>query len=139
MSDRSDPQEQREFFRQKYSRPQPDVGRDVERMVLGHAVGLSGYTTIEEADRLREVLLLEPTHRLLDLGAGRGWPGSHLAGSSGCRLVSTDVPVEAMREARANLEKAGLEDRYETVAAEGRALPFSSERFDAVVHADVLC
>lgn len=108
-------------------------------MVLGHAVGLGGYTTIEEAERLRESLLLDPTHRLLDIGAGRGWPGSLVASSSGCRLVSTDVPVAALREARSNLESAGLRERSETVAAEGGALPFTADGFDAVVHADVFC
>lgn len=136
MSDRRDQDETFEFF---YSRPQSDAAREVERSVLGHAVGLNGYTTVEQADRLREVLLLGPTRRLLDVGAGRGWPGSHLAGSSGCRLVSTDVPVDALREAKSNLEAAGLRERSETAAADGRALPFRSECFDAVVHADVLC
>ena len=108
-------------------------------MVLGHAVGLSGYTTIEEAERLRKAVALEPDHRLLDVGAGRGWPGSHLAGSSGCRLVSSDVPVAALREAQSNLDSAGLRERCGAVAAEGRALPFPAECFDAVVHADVFC
>ena len=139
MSDLTDPHERLDFFQQKYSRPQADVAREVERMVLGHAVGLGGYTTIEEADKLREVLLLERKHRLLDLGAGRGWPGSHLASSSGCRLVSTDVPVAAMREARSNLDRVGLRERSTTVAAEGGSLPFEAGCFHAVVHADVLC
>lgn len=139
MSDRPDPREHLDFFREKYSRPHADVAREVERAVLGHAVGLSGYTTIEEADRLREVLRLSPSHRLLDVGAGRGWPGSHLAASSGCRLVSADVPVDALRQARSNLQAAGVRDHAETVAADGRAFPFRAERFDAVVHADVFC
>ncbi len=139
MSYRPDQQGNFEFFRDKYSRPQSDAAREVERTVLGHAVGLNGYTTVEQADGLCDVLVLGPTHRLLDVGAGRGWPGSHLAGSSGCRLVSTDVPLDALWEAKSNLEAAGLRERSETAAADGRALPFRSECFDAVVHADVLC
>ena len=134
-----DKQENLEFFLEKYSRPLSDAARQVERAVLGHDVGLNGYTTIKQADTLCDLLQLNEKRRLLDVGAGRGWPGFHLARSSECSLVSTDVPLDALRDAKATLETRELSGDTEVIAADGRALPFRSERFDAIVHADVLC
>jgi ubiquinone/menaquinone biosynthesis C-methylase UbiE len=132
-------QDNLEGFRQEYSRPQSDSERQVERTVLGHEVGLNGYTTVEQAQALSDSLHLTPRSRVLDVGAGRGWPGLHLARSSRCNLLSTDVPLSAMLEARAVFEEQGLRENTEVVVADGRGLPFSPESFDAVVHADVLC
>ena len=73
-----------------------------------------------------------PAATLLDVGAGRGWPGSHVARTSGCRLVSTDVPWDALLTAKT---RPGIE----VVAAQGGALPFRGDTFDAIVHADVFC
>ena len=107
--------------------------QQVECAVLGHEVGLDGYTTVEQAEALQDHLALSSSARLLDVGAGHGWPGSHLAASTGCRLVATDVPVDVLRAAKRYIGKASA------VSADGRALPFPPGGFDAVVHADVLC
>jgi cyclopropane fatty-acyl-phospholipid synthase-like methyltransferase len=128
-----------DFFSEKYARPLTRTARQVERTVLGHEVGLNGYTTVEQAQALCDVLRLSPTDLLLDVGGGRGWPGLHLAQESGCRLTSTDIPLEALREAKAKIEERELRDKTDVVAADGRALPFRSRFFDAIVHADVFC
>ena len=111
----------------------------MERDVFGAAVGANGYTTVAEADRLRGYLGLEPGVRLLELGSGRGWPGLYLAGESGCDLVQTDLPVSALRESERKARRMGLTARRHGAVADGRALPFRTHSFDAVVHADVLC
>jgi SAM-dependent methyltransferase len=128
-----------EFFRERYGRPRQEATRSVERRVLGHDVGLNGYTTVEQADALIQHLRLAPGQELLDLGAGRGWPGSHLAHRSGCRVVLTDIPLEALREAVSFVETRRVREHAWAVAAEGSALPFRAGHFDAVVHADVFC
>ena len=68
----------------------------------------------------------------MDVGAGQGWPGSYVAKTSGCRLVSTDVPWDALLVAKLRRETA-------VVKARGGSLPFRGDSFDAIVHADVLC
>lgn len=126
-------------FRERYGRPQPDVMRRRERFLLGTDWGACGYTTLEHADVIAETLDLRPSHALLDVGAGRGWPGLYLAKVSGCRVVLSDLPMEGLREGvtRARVEK--MEGRANAVAASARRLPFRPQAFDAIVHTDVLC
>lgn len=131
----ADGQSDREFFRNMYSLEHSVVAREVERNVLGHEVGLNGYTTVEQAQQICDALALSVGDRLLDLGAGRGWPGRLIAESSGCSLMSTDTPLQALKDAKEYV--AGLDAHV--VAADGRALPFEAELFDAVSHADVFC
>ncbi len=132
-------QSEREFFVGRYGRLQSDPARRVERQVLGHEVGLNGFTTIEQARALLDFLELRPDRRLLDVGAGRGWPGSLLAESSGCRLTCTDIPLNALAGARQTFADRGLGARSEAVAADVVELPFRVAAFDAVAHADVFC
>ena len=120
------------FFEQRYAKARERAARRIEEAALSQTVGLNGYTTTEEAQTLCEHLGLAPAATLLDVGAGRGWPGSHVARTSGCRLVSTDAPWDALLTAKT---RPGTE----VVAAQGGALPFRGDTFDAIVHADVFC
>ena len=139
MADQPARQDNLDSFAGEYSRTRSRAARQVERVALGQEVGLNGYTTLDQAQALRDLLPLTPTSVLLDVGAGRGWPGSQVARSHGCRLISTDVPWNALREARAEGLAGGGTPRRDVVAADGRALPFRSTSFDAIVHADVFC
>ncbi|MDH3270207.1 MAG: methyltransferase domain-containing protein [Gemmatimonadota bacterium] len=108
---------------------------------------VNGYTTLDQAERIRVALDLGPEGRLLDVGGGRGWPGTHVAAESGCSLVVTDLPMNALREAATRLVQraplpgvaAGPALRGTVVRADGRRLPFPDASFDGVCHADVLC
>jgi cyclopropane fatty-acyl-phospholipid synthase-like methyltransferase len=118
----------------------------VERLVIGADYGADGYTTLDQADDLAHRLALRPDIRLLELGCGSGWPGLHLAKTSGCTLVLTDLPGnnvpppgEGLRRAAQRAVAEGLRDRCAVVAAGGRHLPFAAATFDAVVSADVMC
>ena len=107
--------------------------------VIGGDWGANGYTTIAHADQLAAMLELDPGSLVLDIGAGRGWPGLYLAARTGCSVVMTDVPVEGLVSARARGQREGLDDRTWPVNASARDAPFRVETFDAVVHTDVLC
>jgi ubiquinone/menaquinone biosynthesis C-methylase UbiE len=58
---------------------------------------------------------------------------------SGCRIVESDIPFEALTEARRQFADRGLGGRAVALVADGRALPLADGSFDAVVHADVFC
>lgn len=126
-------------FRDSYRGDRPAAEIRLERLVFGSDLGVSGWTTTGEADELARRMRLGKADRLLDIGSGRGWPGLHLARTTGCDVVLSDQPVEALQHAvvRGRREKLGA--RCSAVAASAAALPFREGSFDAVVHTDVLC
>ena len=80
-------QAQTERFSESYLCSQTPTMRAVERSVCGCDYGGSSWTTREETERLSALLELRPGRRLLDVGAGSGWPGLYMAGTSGCDIV----------------------------------------------------
>ena len=126
-------------FSQRYGEECGDVVRAIELAVIGGDWGANGYTTIGQADQLAAILELGAGSLVLDIGAGRGWPGLYLAARTGCSVVMTDVPVEGLASARERGQREGLDGRTWPVNASARDLPFPVEIFDAVVHTDVLC
>jgi 2-polyprenyl-3-methyl-5-hydroxy-6-metoxy-1,4-benzoquinol methylase len=126
-------------FSQRYGEERGDVVRAIELTVIGGDWGANGYTTISQADQLVAMLELGTGALVLDIGAGRGWPGLYLAATTGCSVVMTDVPVEGLASACERGRREGLDDRTWPINASARDLPFAAETFDAVVHTDVLC
>ena len=134
-----DEAEAKALFVERYGVGVVPAAVDVERAVIGAAYGANGYTTRAQADLLADELALGPGRRLLDVGAGRGWPGLYLAASTGCDVVLADLPMPGMRTARERALADGLGERVATVVASARNLPFRPESFDTIVHTDVLC
>lgn len=126
-------------FAARYGRESSDATIELERRVIGGDFGANGYTTVAQADFLAEQLELEPAKWLLDIGAGRGWPGLYLTKRTGCSTVVTDLPHEGMRAATQRAEAEQMADQARAVVASARRLPFRRSAFDAIVHADVLC
>ncbi len=127
-----------ERFSVIYGRPQSEAELLVEREVYGSTIGVRGYTTIAQADALAERLDLHRGMRLLDIGAGRGWPGLHLARKTGCQVVLSDLPPAAPRSALARARRQRLDDRCSFLVASATLLPLRPETFDAIVHTDTL-
>ncbi|TMC47920.1 MAG: class I SAM-dependent methyltransferase [Chloroflexi bacterium] len=111
---------------------------ELEQAVLGTAYGANGYTPLGQAEMLIRVLALQPGERLLDIGAGCGWPGLYLAARTGCRVTVTDLPIQGMRRAWERIRSDGLASSSAVVST-ARHLPFRPASFDAIVHTDVLC
>jgi ubiquinone/menaquinone biosynthesis C-methylase UbiE len=128
-----------ERFTERYRVSSSEVTRHIERAVIGGDWGANGYTTMTQADRLAAELDLRPESTLLDLGAGRGWPGLYLASVTGCQVVLADVPMEALLSARLRASSEGLSGRVSQVRCSARSLAFTPSCFDAIVHTDVLC
>lgn len=126
-------------FSERYAAPSADVADEIERRVIGEVWGANGYTTVDQADELGRLLDLRPRRRLLDVGTGRGWPGLHLAQTTGCAVVGTDMPIEALAVAARRARAEGIESRAAFTAAAGASQPFRAGSFDAVVLTDVLC
>ena len=131
--------EAQERFSERYREEQADVVRTIEQIVVGGDWGANGYTTLAQADDLADRLRLHEGGLLLDIGAGRGWPGLYMAAATGCSVLLADVPTEGLTVAAARIRTEHLEQRAWCLNANARDLPFRAGTFDAVVHTDVLC
>lgn len=134
-----DEAEARAKFADRYGVERGEVNSRVERAVIGGNWGANGYTTMAQADELAALTQLDASMRLLDLGAGRGWPGLYLAKVTGCSVVLADLPVEGLRTAVGRARDESLESRVGAVVASGSRLPLRPGVADAVVSCDVFC
>ncbi len=126
-------------FTSDYELGRAAVLRELECCVLGCAYGATSWTTRREASRIAEMLALGPGDRLLDVGAGSGWPGLYLAQLAGCDVVLVDLPLIGLQIAQERAVADGLALRCRVAVANAAALPFKDGSFDVVSHSDVLC
>ena len=126
-------------FEASYELSQLPAIRELERDVLGCDYGGTSWTTRSQADHIHASLALKPGTKLLDVGAGAGWPGLLLSDISKCELTLLDMPLNALRQATRRAAKDAIADRVTVVAGSGDALPFADGSFDCISHSDVLC
>ena len=70
-----------------------------------------GFLTVEEGQRLRELLQIRPGETLADLACGTGGPGLWIASESGALLTGVDPSPSGLAAARQRAIDAGLADR----------------------------
>jgi 27-O-demethylrifamycin SV methyltransferase len=136
MTDERDLRGRYEAF---YSMSQSELMRSIAQRACGCAFGAMSWTTREQADEIGGLLDLRPGQRLLDVGAGSGWPGLYLAKISGCDVALADLPLAGLRIASDHAARYPSPGRCWVAVADGARLPFGDGAFDAVSHGDVLC
>ena len=135
-------QEERELserFANEYRQAQTPVILDLERAVCGCDYGGTSWTTRDEAEQMSRLMGLAKGKRLLELGAGSGWPALYLAGLTGCDATLADLPHEGIRIAADRVAKEPVHGEVLFAVADGACLPFQHDHFDAISHSDVLC
>jgi SAM-dependent methyltransferase len=130
---------QTERFNELYVRAQSPVMLSIERRVCGCDYGSSSWTTRAEADQIAKLLQLRPGLRLLDVGAGSGWPGLYMAKATGCDAVLIDLPFAGLRIAAERAGKDRIPGTCWIVVGDAAMLPFPDGSFDAISHSDLLC
>ena len=128
-----------ERFAGDYRLGQAEIMREIERLVFGCDYGATSWTTRPEAQDVARLLALKPGSRLLEVGAGSGWPGLYLALTTGCDVALVDLPPDGLRIAAERARTDGIAGACRIAVADARALPFPNGWFDAVSHSDVLC
>jgi SAM-dependent methyltransferase len=132
-------QAQRQRFEEFYVTAQSPVMLSIERSVCGCGYGGNSWTTQPEARAIAALLELRPGMRLLDVGAGSGWPGLYMAEASGCDVVLVDLPLAGLRIGAERAETDRLPGACWAAVADAADLPFADGSFDAVSHSDLLC
>jgi ubiquinone/menaquinone biosynthesis C-methylase UbiE len=111
----------------------------IERSVCGCDYGGNSWTTRTEAEQMAAYLGLQPGVRLLDLGAGSGWPGLYMGKTRGCDVALVDLPLAGLRIAVERAKNDGISGNVWAAVADAAALPFQDGSFDAISHSDLLC
>lgn len=132
-------QELIEQFAGEYRRAQSPLALDLERAVCGCDYGGTSWTTRDEAERMGRLLELRQGRKLLEIGAGSGWPALYLAARSGCDATLADLPHDALRIAAHRAAREPAAGAIAMAVADGACLPFKTGQFDAICHSDVLC
>jgi len=130
---------QKERLEAVYRRSQSPVMLAIERDVCGCDYGGNSWTTLAQAQQMAAHLGLRPGLRLLDLGAGSGWPGLYLGKTSGCDVMLVDLPLSGLRIAADRARKDAIPGEVWAAVADAAALPFPEGCFDAISHSDLLC
>lgn len=128
-----------ERFRERYATSCEAALLAAEFEALGTDYQANGYTTMAQAGEIGRDLDLGHGQRLLDIGAGCGWPGLYLAATHGCSVISLDPVLEGADVARRRAAADGIADRSQQLCASADALPLRSKSCDAIVQTDVLC
>jgi demethylmenaquinone methyltransferase/2-methoxy-6-polyprenyl-1,4-benzoquinol methylase len=81
---------------------------------------------------LVERLTANRPHTVLDVATGTAGVAIAVAQRSDARLIGVDITEAMLRRGRANVERAGMQDRVRLVLAGAEDLPFPDEAFDAV-------
>jgi len=106
------------------------------RLLLGETFHPGG---LELTDRIGQLLELDGSSHVLDVACGHGAPAIHLAMASGCDLTGIDLSAKNIRLAQEASSAIGAGDRVRFLQADAEALPFDSNRFDAVICECALC
>ena len=110
-----------ERFDDLYPLTQAPIMREIERSVCGCDYGGTSWTTRREAEQVGALLGLAPGRRLLEVGAGSGWPGLYLARTTGCDVTLVDMPLAGLRIAARRAALDGLDGACWIALADGAA------------------
>jgi SAM-dependent methyltransferase len=116
----------------------PEI-KKLEQAALGCDYGGTSWTTQRQVEQIVELLALDRDSRLLDIGAGAGWPGLLLCKLSGCDVTLLDIPLNALEQAASRAADDGMTEQVSIVSGSGTSLPFDDCSFDRISHSDVLC
>lgn len=101
--------------------------------VVESAHELQNPTSPDKIRRLGELLGLDGSSRVLDIGGGRGGPAVLLASELGCRVTLVELSSEFAAAARQRAEAAGVGDLIEVVESDAKAFAIEREGYDAAL------
>jgi ubiquinone/menaquinone biosynthesis C-methylase UbiE len=70
---------------------------------------------------------------VLEVGCGTGFTATHLAETTGCRLMGIDLNPGMVEWAQKRASRKGLQERCQFRVADAQQLPFEDDTFDAML------
>jgi len=92
-----------------------------------------GFLTLTEAERLLDLLQLEPDDVLVDVACGAGGPGLWVAQQAGAALIGIDPSRAGLEAARKRARAVGLQDRAQYTEGTFERTGLESSMADAVM------
>ena len=132
-------QDQKRRMEEFYLRAQLPMMQSMERTVCGCDYGGNSWTTQAEAEEICQLLGLSVGLKLLDVGAGSGWPGLYMADQSGCDVTLVDLTCVGLQIAAERAARDSISGTSWISVADASMLPFAAGSFDAISHSDLLC
>jgi len=129
-----------DLYNTAYANYGAEVYQQVRIETYGQDFGQTSWVTTKESGAIPQMLCLDATSSVLELGCGSGGYALHLAKSVGCRITGLDVNAPGVHNANQLATASGLGARARFEQCDlSKGLPFHNETFDAVFSNDVLC
>ncbi len=129
-----------DLYDSAYGNYESNVYRQVRIETYGEDFGQTSWVTTGESNEIPQLLRLNSTSSVLEIGCGSGGYALHVAEKIGCNLVGLDINAAGIRNANQLALAKGLASRAHFEQCDvSKNLPFDGETFDAVFSNDVLC
>jgi SAM-dependent methyltransferase len=129
-----------DLYNTSYSYHASQVYTAVRAETYGEDLGQTGWMTAREFRSYFDMLELQASSHVLEVGCGSGGCAVHMAERTGAQVTGVDINESGIRNGRRLAEEKGMGSRvrFEKVDAT-RPLPFEGEAFDAVFSNDAVC
>jgi SAM-dependent methyltransferase len=94
---------------------------------------LQNPTSAAKVRRLGELLELDASSHILDIGGGKGGPAVLLASETGCRITSVELSSDFAATARERARAAGVSGLVQVVESDAREFTIERGAYDAAL------
>jgi len=129
-----------DLYNSAYSNYESEVYRQVRIETYGQDFGQTSWVTTEESREIPQILQLEASSSVLEVGCGSGRYALHLAETVGCSIMGLDVNAPGIDNANQLATTSGVAARARFEQCDvSKGLRYNDETFDAAFANDVLC
>jgi ubiquinone/menaquinone biosynthesis C-methylase UbiE len=104
------------------------------REVFGRDLSQLGFSSMQQINRMLDLLHLDQASSLLDIGCGRGMIAEHISDTTGCSVMGIDYIPEAVLQASRRTE--GKNERLQFLTADLDHLELGGRTFTAILSID---
>ncbi len=129
-----------DLYDSAYANYRSQIYQQIRMETYGQDLGQTSWVTTEESREIPQMLNLEASSSVLEIGCGSGGYALYLVKTVGSSIVGLDVNEPGVDNANQLAKTSGLAARARFLHCDAsRRLPFEDETFDAVFSNDVLC